>query len=252
LKERKFLSSSLAEVQEASVSLTLKTMDACRRLEEVKEKIIKACERSQRKPEDVLLLGASKGVQPAKIREYYQCGLTVLGENRVQEFLRKYEELKDLHIDWHFIGRLQSNKVKYVMDKVSLIHSLDRESLAHEINKRAQVLGKVQEVLIEVNVGNEESKGGLKMEDLLSFYERALTFKNLKVVGLMCVPPYKEEPNQVRPYFEKLRKLKEKLEWEFSVKLKHLSMGMSHDFEVAIQEGATIVRIGTLLFGKRA
>lgn len=226
-------------------------MDTCRRLEEVEEKIRKACERSQRKPEDVLLLGASKSVQPLKIKEYYQCGLSVFGENRVQEFLRKYEELKDLNINWHFIGRLQSNKVKYIIDKVSLIHSLDRESLAHEINKRARALGKIQEVLIEVNVGNEDSKGGLNLEDLFGFYERVLTFKNLKVVGLMCIPPYREDPNQVRPYFERLRKLKEKLEWEFSVKLNHLSMGMSHDFEVAIEEGATIVRIGTLLFGKR-
>ncbi|SNZ14821.1 YggS family pyridoxal phosphate-dependent enzyme [Hydrogenobacter hydrogenophilus] len=226
-------------------------MDTCRRLEEVESKIRDACERAGRKREDVLLLGASKSVSLSKIKEYYQCGLSVFGENRVQEFLKKYEELKDLHIDWHFIGRLQSNKVKYIIDKVNLIHSLDRESLAHEINKRAQALGKIQEVLIEVNVGNEESKGGLESEELLNFYERMLAFKNLRVVGLMCIPPYREDPNQVRPYFEKLRKLKEKLEWEFSVKLNHLSMGMSHDFEVAIEEGATIVRIGTLLFGKR-
>ncbi|MGC8853126.1 MAG: alanine racemase, partial [Hydrogenobacter sp.] len=120
-----------------------------------------------------------------------------------------------------------------------------------EINKRSQAIGKIQEVLIEVNIGEEASKGGLKPEELFRFYERVLTFNNIKVLGLMCIPPYKEDPNEVRPYFEKLRKLKEKLEWEFSVKLPHLSMGMSHDFEVAIEEGATIVRIGTLLFGKR-
>jgi len=224
---------------------------ACKKLEEVEIRIRKACERAKRKREEVILLGASKSVSSSKIKEYYQCGLSVFGENRVQEFLKKYEDLKDLSIDWHFIGTLQSNKVKYIIDKVSLIHSLDRESLAQEINKRSQAIGKIQEVLIEVNIGEEASKGGLKPEELFSFYERVLTFNNIKVLGLMCIPPYKEDPNEVRPYFEKLRKLKEKLEWEFSVKLPHLSMGMSHDFEVAIEEGATIVRIGTLLFGKR-
>ncbi len=109
----------------------------------------------------------------------------------------------------------------------------------------------MQEVLIEVNVGDEETKGGIKVESILSFYECLLRYKNLKVVGLMCIPPYRKDPQEVRPYFEKLRKLKEKLELEFSTRLAHLSMGMSHDFEVAIEEGATIVRIGTLLFGER-
>jgi len=223
----------------------------CERLKEVEERVNRACERAKRKREEVILLGASKSVPAEVIREFYYCGLRVFGENRVQEFLKKSEELKDLPIDWHFIGRLQSNKVKYVIGKVSLIHSLDRESLAEEIQKRAEKVGMVQKVLIEVNVGKEESKGGVEPERLFKFYEEVLKHKNIKVIGLMCIPPYKENPEDVRPYFERLRELKDKLNQEFSAGLVHLSMGMSHDFEVAIEEGATIIRVGTLLFGER-
>ncbi|MFN7064690.1 MAG: YggS family pyridoxal phosphate-dependent enzyme [Aquificaceae bacterium] len=225
---------------------------ACERLREVEERIERSCGRAGRKREEVLLLGVSKGVSSERIREFWGCGLSVFGENRAQEFLKKWEDLKDLPIDWHFIGRLQSNKVKYVIDKVRLIHSLDRESLIEELQKRAKVIGKVQEVLIEVNVGGEETKGGLDQRDLKGFFEKVLEAKDIKVAGLMCIPPYREEPEEVRPYFSTLRGLKEELEKEFGVSLTHLSMGMSHDFEVAIEEGATIVRIGTLLFGGRS
>ncbi|MCX8075622.1 MAG: YggS family pyridoxal phosphate-dependent enzyme [Aquificaceae bacterium] len=224
---------------------------SCQVLEEVEERILNACSRSGRKREDIILLGASKGVQPQKIREFFRCGLYVFGENRVQEFLKKWEELKDLSIDWHFIGNLQSNKVKYIIDKVSLIHSLDRESLLEELDKRAGSLGKIQDILIEVNLGGEETKGGVELEGLRDFFQKCLRARNLRVLGLMCIPPYRENPEEVRVYFSKLRELKEGLEEEFSVKLLHLSMGMSHDFEVAIEEGSTIVRIGTLLFGSR-
>ncbi|MCS7284621.1 MAG: YggS family pyridoxal phosphate-dependent enzyme [Hydrogenobacter thermophilus] len=221
---------------------------SCEKLREVEERLQKACERAGRKREEVILLGASKSVPAQKIREFYACGLSTFGENRVQEFLKKYQALEDIAIDWHFIGRLQSNKVKYILGKVSLIHSLDRDSLAQEINKRANV---VQNVLIEVNIAGEKTKGGIAPENLLDFYQHLLSYKNLRVLGLMCIPPYTEDPEKTRPYFAKLRELKEKLESEFLVKLPHLSMGMSTDFEVAIEEGATIVRIGTLLFGER-
>ncbi|MCS6999192.1 MAG: YggS family pyridoxal phosphate-dependent enzyme [Aquificaceae bacterium] len=223
----------------------------CDRLREVEERILKACERSGRKREEVLLLGASKGVRAEELREFFSCGLKTYGENRVQEFLRKEEELRDLPIDWHFIGRLQSNKVKYVIDKVSLIHSLDRESLLEELRKRAGAAGKVQEVLVEVNVGGEETKGGVKPENLKTFFESCMRAKELKVLGLMCMPPYRENPQEVRGYFALLRRLRDQLEADFRMHLPHLSMGMSHDFEVAIEEGSTIVRIGTLLFGAR-
>ncbi len=224
---------------------------SCERLTYAEERVLRACERAGRKREEVLLLGASKGVPADRLRDFFQCGLRVFGENRVQEFLKKWEALKDLLIDWHFIGRLQSNKVKYIIDKVSLIHSLDRQSLLEELSKRAENIGKVQEVLIEVNVGGEETKGGVEPRDLKGFFEVCLKAKNIKVLGLMCIPPYRENPEEVRLYFATLRKLRDELEKEFKVRLPHLSMGMSHDFETAIEEGATIVRIGTLIFGER-
>ena len=227
-------------------------MEECRRLEEVLERIEKACSRAGRDPKEVRLLGASKTVPSERIRGFYECGLKTFGENRVQEFLKKYEELSDLPIDWHFIGRLQTNKVKYLMGKVSLIHSLDRESLADEIEKRAKKAGIVQEVLIEVNVGGEETKGGVEPEDLRALLEYALSKENLRVLGLMTIPPYLEDPEEVRPFFAKLRELRDRIEEEFGLELPHLSMGMSHDFDVAIEEGATIVRVGTLLFGERS
>jgi len=227
-------------------------MEECRKLEYVLERIGEACLRVGRDPKGVRLLGASKSVPAEKLRRFYGCGLKTFGENRAQEFLRKYEELSDLPIDWHFIGRLQTNKVRYVVGKVSLIHSLDRESLADEIDKRAGNLGITQEVLVEVNVGGEEGKGGVKPSSLKALFEYALSKERLRIVGLMTIPPYLEDPEKVRPYFAKLRELKEKMEREFFVELPHLSMGMSHDFEVAVEEGATIVRIGTLLFGGRS
>jgi len=226
-------------------------MNACERLSVVLERIQKACERAGRGENCAKLLGASKTVPPEVIREFYDCGLKVYGENRVQEFLKKYEALKDLDIEWHFIGRLQTNKVKYLMGKVVLIHSLDRKNLADEIQKRAFKNNVVQDVLIEVNVGGEETKGGVEPEKLRELFEYTLELPNVKVLGLMTIPPYLENPEDVRPYFRKLRELRDQLQKEYDVALPHLSMGMSHDFEVAIEEGATIVRIGTLLFGER-
>ncbi len=226
-------------------------MEACKRLEEVLERIEKACLRAGRRKEEVKLLGATKTVPPEVIREFYNCGLRVFGENRAQEFLKKYEDLKDLNIEWHFIGRLQTNKVKYLMKKVVLIHSLDRKNLADEIQKRASKENIVQDVLIEVNVGGEETKGGVEPEKLEELFEYSSNLPNIRVLGLMAIPPYFENPEDVRPYFAKLRELRDKLEEKYKVSLKELSMGMSHDFEIAIEEGATIVRIGTLLFGER-
>jgi len=220
----------------------------CHKIQEIEQRLARTCERAGRKRDEVLLLGASKYANAEKIKEAYQCGVRAFGESRAQDFLKKFEELKDLPIDWHFIGNLQTNKVKYIIDKVSLIHSLDRPSLAEEIQKRAERLGKVQDVLIEVNVGKEETKGGVYEEDLEKLFEYCLSLKNLRVLGLMAIPPHKENPEEVRLYFVKLRKLKERLEDLYKIKLPHLSMGMSEDFEVAVEEGATIVRIGSAIF----
>jgi pyridoxal phosphate enzyme (YggS family) len=224
-----------------------------RNLELVREKIKEACRRAGRGESCVKLLGATKTKPPHLLRWAFELGLTTFGENRVQEFLRKWEELKDLPVEWHFIGRLQSNKVKYIIDKVKLIHSVDRTSLVDELQKRATKKGidKVP-VLLEVNVGGEETKGGVEPEKAPSLLEYVLNnAPALEVRGLMTIPPYRENPEEVRPYFARLRELRDKLEEEFGLKLPELSMGMSHDYGVAIEEGATIVRIGSAIFGER-
>jgi pyridoxal phosphate enzyme (YggS family) len=224
-----------------------------RNLERVKENIEKACQRAGRGSNCVKLLGATKTKPPEVLRWAYELGLRVFGENRVQEFLQKWEALRDLDIEWHFIGRLQSNKVKYIIDKVVLIHSVDRPSLVDELQKRATKKGidKVN-VLLEVNVGGEETKGGIEPEKAPELLEYILkNAPNLEVVGLMTIPPYRENPEDVRPYFRELRELRNRLEEQFGLKLPELSMGMSHDYEVAIEEGATIVRIGSAIFGER-
>ncbi|PMP63876.1 MAG: YggS family pyridoxal phosphate-dependent enzyme [Sulfurihydrogenibium sp.] len=218
---------------------------------QIEERIQKACIRSGRKREEIILLAASKTQPVEKILEAYECGIRYFGENRVQEGMEKIDMLKDYKdIHWHLIGGLQTNKAKYAVKYFEMIHSVDRQELVDELEKRASKLGKVQEGLIEVNFG-EESKFGVREENLKTLFDYTLTKKHLKIVGLMAIPPYFENPEDVRPFFRKLRLLKEDLERIFNVKLPHLSMGMSHDFEVAIEEGATIVRIGTALFGER-
>ncbi|WP_297456459.1 YggS family pyridoxal phosphate-dependent enzyme [Persephonella sp.] len=221
-------------------------------VEKIKERIEKAAQRAGRKSEDIILLAASKTQPPEKIVEAYEAGIRYFGENRVQEGIKKIEALSDLKdIHWHLIGGLQTNKAKYAVKYFELIHSLDREALADEIDKRAGKIEKVQDVLIEVNVGEEETKYGVKPENLEKLFEYSLQKENLRILGLMCIPPYFEDPEKSRPYFAMLRDMKEQLEKKFNVSLPHLSMGMSHDFEVAIEEGATIVRIGTAIFGER-
>lgn len=221
-------------------------------VEKIRERIEKAARRAGRKPEDIILLAASKTQPPEKIVEAYEAGIRYFGENRVQEGIKKIEVLSDLKdIHWHLIGGLQTNKAKYAVKYFELIHSLDREALADELDKRAGKIGKTQDVLIEVNVGEEETKYGVKPENLEKLFEYSLQKENLRILGLMCIPPYFEDPEKSRPYFAMLRDMKEQLERKFNVSLPHLSMGMSHDFEVAIEEGATIVRIGTAIFGER-
>jgi len=223
-------------------------------LRRVRENIAKACQRVGRPTDSVRLLGATKTKPPTVLRWAYEAGLKLFGENRVQEFLKKWEELRDLpDIEWHFIGRLQSNKVKYIIDKVRLIHSVDRPSLVDELQKRATKKGiEKVDVLLEVNVGGEETKGGVSPEEAPQLLEYIL--KNapaLRVKGLMTIPPYREDPEEVRPYFARLRELRDKLAEEFNLELPELSMGMSHDYEVAVEEGATIVRVGSAIFGER-
>ena len=220
-------------------------------LELINEKIEKAAQRSGRKRSDIKLLGVSKQVDTDRIKEAIKCGHFNFGENYVQEFISKYETLSEYKdIDWHFIGHLQKNKVKYIIDKVSLIQSVDTISLAEEINKRAEKLGLQITILIEINLGEESSKSGIEISELDSFLEQIFAFDNLKISGLMALPPFCENAQDSRRYFIKLRELRDRFNSSYN-NLNELSMGMSSDYEIAIEEGATIVRVGTAIFGER-
>ena len=212
-----------------------------------------ACSRAGRNPAGVKLIGVTKTVPIERIREGVEAGLNALGENYVQEALEKIKSLQDFDISWHFIGHLQSNKAKMVTEEFDLIHTVDRKSLAKELNRRARQQGRIIPVLLQVNVGQEETKSGTSSEELRALFEYVSSLDALKVKGLMTLPPYLEDPEEVRPYFRQLRNLLEELRRQTSSpeELTELSMGMSHDFEVAIEEGATLIRVGTALFGER-
>lgn len=191
-------------------------------------------------------MAVSKGQSCEKIREIYYQGQFDFGENYVQELLTKKKELLDQKISWHFIGHLQRRKVKDIVGQVEYIHSLDSLELGQAINGQAEKLGIKQKCLIQVNIAEEKTKSGLPPSAIHSFLSGLASFKQLEIMGLMSLPPYFEDPEKVRPYFQYLRKLKEKLN------LPLLSMGMSSDFQIAIEEGANIIRIGTALFGERS
>lgn len=221
-------------------------------LEEVEQKIQSACERAGRKREEVTLIAVSKTNPVPVLKEAYDLGIRVFGENKVQEFTGKYEVLpKD--ICWHLIGHLQTNKVKYIIDKAALIHSVDSLKLAETIEREAAKKNCVAQILVEVNVAEEESKFGLKVDEVIPFIEKISVFEHIKVCGLMTIAPFVENPEDNRPVFSNLQKLsvdiKEKNIDNINVSI--LSMGMTNDYEVAIEEGATMVRVGTGIFGAR-
>ncbi|PWJ52348.1 YggS family pyridoxal phosphate-dependent enzyme [Faecalicatena contorta] len=221
-------------------------------LEEVEQKIQSACERAGRKREEVTLIAVSKTNPVPVLEEAYGLGVRVFGENKVQEFTGKYEALpKD--ICWHLIGHLQTNKVKYIIDKAALIHSVDSLKLAETIEREAAKKNCVAKILVEVNVAEEESKFGLKVDEVIPFIEKISVFEHIKVCGLMTIAPFVENPEDNRPVFSNLQKLsvdiKEKNIDNINVSI--LSMGMTNDYEVAIEEGATMVRVGTGIFGAR-
>ena len=218
----------------------------------VEEKVAAAAERSGRKREDVLLLAVSKTKPVEVIREAVDCGLTSLGENKVQEIMEKYEPMGP-GVHWHLIGHLQTNKVKYIIDKVDMIHSVDSLRLAEEIDKRGAAKDIVMPVLIEVNMADEESKFGVKPEEVENLLRQLSQMEHISVKGLMTVAPFVEEPEENRVYFRKMRELlvdmnAKKID---NITMDQLSMGMTGDYEVAIEEGATIVRVGTGIFGER-
>ncbi len=221
-------------------------------IDRIRRQIAAACERAGRDPQRVHLIAVSKVKPAAMIDEAHVAGQERFGESYVQEFRDKVDEV-DSPVQWHFIGGLQSNKVKYLRGRVAMIHSVDRLSLAREIDKQwAKIDGRI-DVLIQVNVGDEESKSGTTAEKLETLVRQAAQLPHLKIRGLMTLPPYRSDPEEVRPYFRQLRQLAEGIDALniAGVEMTELSMGMSHDFEVAVEEGATLVRIGTAIFGER-
>lgn len=220
--------------------------------ERINERISTAALKAGRNREDVKLIAVSKTVDAEIVKKALEYGVTDLGENRVQELCDK-ADIIDMKCNWHLIGHLQTNKVKYIIDKVTMIHSLDSMELAVEIQKRAEKAAKWIEVLVQVNIAAEDSKFGIKPEETLGFIKKLAVMGNIRVKGLMTIAPLAENPEDVRWVFASLRKLlidisKENID---NIDMDYLSMGMTNDFEVAIEEGSSMVRIGTAIFGKR-
>lgn len=207
-----------------------------------------------RAPATIRLLGATKSVDIARIRAAIQAGLALCGENRLQEALPKIESLKGLPVEWHFIGRLQRRKVKAVVGRFRMIQSVEDLELAEEIQRRSEEAGIDQPVLLEVNIGSEASKGGFEPHALERAMPELLAMRRLRIQGLMTIPPPEDDPERARPHFRRLRELAQSLARRDlpGLSMAELSMGMSHDYAVAIEEGATIVRLGTALFGTRS
>jgi len=226
-------------------------MDLAANLETIRHRIRAACERAGRNPDSVTLLAVSKTHPPETIKAAADCGQVFFGENKVQEAKAKIP-LCPGKLRWHFIGHLQSNKCRDAVELFEMIQSVDSLSLAQEINKRAEQAARRMPVLMEVNVAGEASKFGYQPERLLAELKQLNALPRLEVRGLMTVPPWSPEAEDSRPHFRRLRELKERAEAVFGAPLPHLSMGMSGDFEIAIEEGATMVRVGTALFGPRA
>ena len=219
----------------------------------INENIERVALNSNRKKEDITLLGVTKTVDTDAILEAIEFGITDVGENKPQELARKYNVIGD-KVRWHLIGTLQTNKVKYIIDKVYMIHSLDREALCEEIQKRAEKIDKTIDCLVQVNISKEESKHGLDRECVVDFIKNTSEkYKNINIKGLMTMAPFSSKDNEIRKVFKDLKDLSLEIK-ELNIQgvsMDVLSMGMSNDYEIAIEEGSTIVRIGTSIFGKR-
>jgi len=215
----------------------------------VRERIERAAQKAGRDPKEIKLVAVSKTVEVARIKEAIEAGVSILGENYVQEAQKKIEALGG-PVSWHFIGHLQSNKARYAVRLFDVIHSIDSIPLAEELNRRVEQPDRVIKVMIEVNLSKEATKFGTDEERVLNLAKRIQTLKHLSLEGLMTMPPYFDSPEMSRPYYVALRELKERMIKE-GTPMKELSMGMSNDFGIAIEEGATYVRVGTAIFGPR-
>jgi hypothetical protein len=215
----------------------------------VKERIERAAQRAGRNPAEIKLVAISKTVEATRIKEAIEAGASILGENYVQEAQKKIEEVGQ-SVSWHFIGHLQSNKAKYAVSLFDMIHSLDSFPLAEALNRRAEHEHRILKVLIEVKLSEEATKFGIDEERLLTFAKGVLQQSHLSLEGLMTMPPYFDSPEKSRPYYIRLREFQERMV-KGGIPMEELSMGMSNDFEIAIEEGATFVRVGTAIFGPR-
>jgi pyridoxal phosphate enzyme (YggS family) len=222
-------------------------------VQKVRERIASACVKTGRDPSEVTLVAVSKTFSADRITEAVRGGLRDIGENYVQELLGKKEEAADKNITWHFIGHLQTNKVKYIAEWIHLIHTVDTVDLARELDKRGAKADRVVDVLVEVNTTGEVTKYGIQPGKAIAFVESLKEFQHIRLGGLMTIGPFLPDPECSRPMFRQLRLLKEEVAQlgQENVVMDHLSMGMTGDYEVAIEEGATILRIGTAIFGSR-
>ena len=221
-------------------------------LAKINQRIRAAAEKSGRDPSSVRLVAVSKTRPAADVIEAFHAGQTVFGENYIQELTTKLAEVRE-PVQWHVIGHLQSNKVKYIAGQVVLIHSVDRINLAQEIDRQWGKLGKTCDVLIQVNISGEATKSGTTEAGAIQLVRECALLPNIKIQGLMTMPPFFDDPEAARPFFAELRRLAEVIAAEniAGVNMTELSMGMSGDFEAAVQEGATLVRVGTAIFGER-
>jgi PLP dependent protein len=219
-------------------------------LQRVREQMAQAAVKAGRPVEEIELVAITKNHPAEKVREAIEAGQTLFGENRVQEARRKIPELPS-NVRWHFVGHLQKNKVRHALPLFQIIHSVDSLALAEEINRIAQEEGLHPRVLLEVNVGGEGSKFGFAPEKLRTELESLLALPRLSILGLMCIPPIAQEVEASRKYFVQLREFRDSLQTEFRLDLAQLSMGMTQDYWIAIEEGATLVRVGTAIFGER-
>lgn len=232
-------------------------MEIAKAIKIVLEKIHSACTKAGRNAEDIKLIAVTKTIELPKIIEAVNAGIKILGENRVQEAQKKVMSdefsVTSNKIEWHLIGNLQKNKAKFAVQLFNLIHAVDSIELAKEVNSRAERTGKIQRILVQVKFSEEKTKHGISEKALIPFVEKIAELKHLKLEGFMTMPPFFDDPEKARPYFKKLRDIRDNINAVRITQyaLQDLSMGMSGDFEVAIEEGSTMVRIGTAIFGER-
>ena len=223
------------------------------RLDTIRERIRRSAENCGRDAKHIQLVAVSKTRAADRVKSAIEAGVTILGENYVQEARDKIDLLASCPVSWHFIGHLQKNKAKVAVGLFDLIHSVDSLNLANELNRQAGKIDKIQEILIQVNIGNEPSKSGVSVSETIQLIQGISCLENLMIKGLMAMPPFFDDPERARPCFSALRQLRDQIMDQHipNVSMNELSMGMTGDFEVAIEEGATLVRIGTAIFGER-